>query len=204
MRKRLGAFRVFRMACHNDFHRVLVNGTSAWLHGCSSINGAIFGSGERTGNTPVEALVLEWIGMTGDTAGIDTTVITEMANYYQEVIGTPIPSNYPLVGKDFNVTRAGIHADGLLKNEQIYNIFNTAKLLNRPLGVGITDKSGLAGVAHWVNRYLNLSGNQMISKSDSRLQQILQHIDIEYQGAELPVFRIKKWKLGQKSFENKI
>lgn len=167
---------------HNDFHRVLVNGTSAWLHGCSSINGAIFGSGERTGNTPVEALVLEWIGMTGDTAGIDTTVITEMANYYQEVIGTPIPSNYPLVGKDFNVTRAGIHADGLLKNEQIYNIFNTAKLLNRPLGVGITDKSGLAGVAHWVNRYLNLSGNQMISKSDSRLQQILQHIDIEYQG----------------------
>lgn len=167
---------------HNDFHRVLVNGTSAWLHGCSSINGAIFGSGERTGNTPIEALVLEWIGMTGDMAGIDTTVITEMANYYQEVIGTPIPNNYPLVGKDFNVTRAGIHADGLLKNEQIYNIFNTAKLLNRPLGVGITDKSGLAGVAHWVNRYLNLSGDKMISKSDSRLQQILQHIDLEYQG----------------------
>lgn len=167
---------------HNDFHRVLVNGTSAWLHGCSSINGAVFGSGERTGNTPIEALVLEWIGMTGDMAGIDTTVITEMANYYQEVIGTPIPNNYPLVGKDFNVTRAGIHADGLLKNEQIYNIFNTAKLLNRPLGVGITDKSGLAGVAHWVNRYLNLSGDKMISKSDSRLQQILQHIDLEYQG----------------------
>lgn len=165
---------------HNDFHRVFTNGVAAWLHGCSSVNGAIFGSGERTGNTPIEALVIEWIAMNNDMAGIDTTVITEMAEYYQNEIGTPIPLNYPFCGADFNVTRAGIHADGLLKNERIYNIFNTAKLLNRPLKVGITDKSGLAGIAHYVSKYFNLSGNQMISKNDPRIMKIQAWIEEEY------------------------
>ena len=35
----------------------------------------------------------------------------------------------PFVGRSFNVTRAGIHADGLLKDEEIYNVFDTAKIL---------------------------------------------------------------------------
>ncbi|HOJ49832.1 MAG TPA: 2-isopropylmalate synthase [Spirochaetota bacterium] len=165
---------------HNDFHRVLTNGVAAWLHGCSSINGAIFGSGERTGNTPIEALVIEWIAMTGDMAEIDTTVITEMAQYYQNVIGTKIPDNYPFVGKNFNVTSAGIHADGVLKNERIYNIFNTAKLLNRPVRVNITDKSGLAGVAYWINAYFGLSGNNMLKKNDPRVLSILDWVNEQY------------------------
>lgn len=165
---------------HNDFHRVFTNGVAAWLHGCSSINGAIFGSGERTGNTPIEALVLEWIAMTGDLAGIDTRVITEMASTYQNEIGTALPDNYPFVGKYFNVTRAGIHADGLLKNERIYNIFNTGKLLDRPLGVSITDKSGLAGTAHWVNNYFSLNGDSMIAKNDPGIMKMQEWIDAEY------------------------
>jgi isopropylmalate/homocitrate/citramalate synthase len=166
---------------HNDFHRVFTNGVAAWLHGCASVNGAIFGSGERTGNTPVEALVLEWIAMTGDLAGIDTTAITEMAEYYQTELGTPLPPNFPFVGKDFNVTRAGIHADGLLKNEQIYNIFNTAKLLNRPLRVSITDKSGLAGIAHWLNKYFGLTGENMVMKNDPRVMKVQEWVEKEYQ-----------------------
>ncbi|HCL56838.1 MAG TPA: 2-isopropylmalate synthase [Spirochaetia bacterium] len=165
---------------HNDFHRVLSNGAAAWLHGCASINGAIFGSGERTGNTPIEALIIEWIAMTGDTAGIDTTAITELAEYYENEIGTKLPENYPFVGKDFNVTRAGIHADGLLKNERIYNIFNTGKLLNRPIRIGITDKSGLAGISHWLNKFFNLEGNDMIKKNDPNIMKIQNRIEEDY------------------------
>ena len=67
-----------------------------------------------------------------------------------------IPPNYPLVGMDFNATGAGIHIDGVIKNEEIYNIFDTEKILNRPMSVMITDKSGLAGIAHWVNTHLML------------------------------------------------
>ena len=82
---------------------------------------------------------------------MDTRVITEIADYFRDEIKAPIPTNYPFVGEDFNTTRAGIHADGLLKNEEIYNIFDTEELLSRPLRVMVTDKSGMAGIARWLN-----------------------------------------------------
>jgi citrate (Re)-synthase len=75
-----------------------------------------------------------------------------------------IPDNYPFVGKDFNTTRAGIHAGGLRQGEQIYNIFDTTKLLGRSPRIAITDKSGVDGVAIWVNEYFGLSGEERINK----------------------------------------
>jgi len=150
---------------HNDFHKVHINATTAWLYGCNALNTTLFGFGERTGNPPMEGAIIEYIGLKGAHNGIDTTVITEIADYYINNIGPEIPDFYPLVGKNFNVTRAGIHADGLSKLEHIYNIFNTAKLLNKPPKVAITDKSGVDGVALWVNKFLNLSEDKKVSKT---------------------------------------
>jgi isopropylmalate/homocitrate/citramalate synthase len=149
---------------HNDFHKGLINGVSAWMYGCSSVNGALLGFGERTGNTPVEAMLIDYISLTGNDAGIDTTAITEMAEYFRREMGFPIPTNYPFVGSEFNSTSAGIHADGMMKNEEIYNIFDTTKILKRPMGVIITDKSGIAGIAHWVNSHLQLDTDKKIDK----------------------------------------
>ena len=88
----------------------------------------------------------------------------------------------PFVGKNFNVTRAGIHADGLLKNEEIYNIFNTDKLLNRPVKIAISNTSGTSGIAvhkndelveivyNWVNEQYNEGRVTVIT--DEELEQI--------------------------------
>jgi isopropylmalate/homocitrate/citramalate synthase len=149
---------------HNDFHKGLVNGTAAWLYGCSAVNGALLGFGERTGNTPVEAMLIDYISLTGSDAGIDTAAITDMAEYFRREMGFSIPSNYPFVGSEFNSTAAGIHADGMMKNEEIYNIFDTTRILKRPMGVIITDKSGIAGIAHWVNSHLGLGADRKIDK----------------------------------------
>jgi len=149
---------------HNDFHKGLINGVAAWMYGCSSVNGALLGFGERTGNTPIEAMLIDYISLTGNDNGIDTTAITEMAEYFRTEMGFPIPSNYPFVGAEFNSTSAGIHADGMMKNEEIYNIFDTSKILKRPMGVIITDKSGIAGIAHWVNSHLHLDADKKIDK----------------------------------------
>jgi citrate (Re)-synthase len=149
---------------HNDFHKGLVNGVAAWMYGCSAVNGALLGFGERTGNTPVEAMLIDYISLTGDGDGIDTAAISEMAEYFRRELGFPIPSNYPFVGSEFNSTSAGIHADGMMKNEEIYNIFDTTKILKRPMGVIITDKSGIAGIAHWVNSHLGLDEDKKIDK----------------------------------------
>jgi len=157
---------------HNDLHKVLINPTTAWLYGCSGANGALLGFGERTGNTPVEGLIIEYIQLRGETNGVDTTVITDIRNYFEQEMGVVIPPNYPLVGRNFNVTSAGIHADGLIKNEEIYNIFDTLRILKRPVGVTITDKSGLAGIAHWVNSRLTIPGGKRLEKHHPGLQKI--------------------------------
>lgn len=150
---------------HNDFHKVHINAATAWLYGCNALNTTLFGFGERTGNPPMEGAIIEYIGLKNTNNGIDTRVITEIADYYTEHIGPEIPDFYPLVGKNFNVTRAGIHADGLSKLEYIYNIFNTTRLLNRSPRVAITDKSGVDGVALWVNNYLRLTDDKRVSKT---------------------------------------
>jgi isopropylmalate/homocitrate/citramalate synthase len=166
---------------HNDFHKVLINGVAAWLYGCSSVNGALLGFGERTGNTPIEALLIDYISLTGDDAGIDTAAITEMAEYFRRDMGFPIPSNFPFVGSDFNSTSAGIHADGMMKNEEIYNIFDTTKILKRPMGVIITDKSGIAGIATWVNSHLNLSTDKRIDKRHPGLAKMHKWVMEQYE-----------------------
>ena len=148
---------------HNDFHKVHANGGTAWLYGCNALNTTLFGFGERTGNPPLEGAVMEYIGLRGDLCGIDTHVIQEMANYMRS-IGVDIPPNYPFVGRDFNTTRAGIHAGGLRSDERIYNIFDTTALFNRPPRVAITDKSGVDGVTLWVNEFLGLQGEERLNK----------------------------------------
>lgn len=150
---------------HNDFYKAVVNATTAWLYGASSVNCSLLGIGERTGNTPLEAMVIEYAQMRGTLDGMDPTVITEIAEYFEKELNYQIPDRTPFVGRDFNVTRAGIHADGMAKDEEIYNIFDTAKILNRPIGVEINKNSGSAGIAYWLNQYLGLKGEDMIQKN---------------------------------------
>jgi hypothetical protein len=140
----------------------------------------LLGWGERTGNPPIEGLIMEYISLTGKTNGIDTTVITEIAEYYKNEIGDYIPHNYPFVGEQFNVTQAGIHADGMIKNEEIYNIFDTKKILNRPVEVLINDKSGSAGIAWWLNTHLKLSGEMQVDKKHPGVLKLAKWVQSEY------------------------
>ena len=162
---------------HNDFHKVLVNPATAWLYGCATCNGSLLGIGERTGNTPIEAMVIEAAQLRGQDPRVNYEVITEIGDYYRQQIGYPIPGNYPLVGREFNTTRAGIHADGLLKSEEIYSPFDTGKILNSPPGVAITDKSGAAGIKHWIQANYGLD----VPKDDTRLQAIRMNVEAEYE-----------------------
>lgn len=166
---------------HNDFYKVLVNASTAWLYGCAAANGTLLGFGERTGNTPIEGLIFEYMGLTGDDE-VDTPVITEIARYMERECGYEIPPMTPFVGRQFNVTAAGIHADGIIKNEEIYNIFDTEKLLGRPLGVNVTDKAGVAGVAYWVNAKLGLKGNARLDKRHPGIQALARWVKQQYEG----------------------
>ena len=172
---------------HNDFYKAVTNSTTAWLYGACGVNCSLFGIGERTGNTPLEAMVFEYAQLRGTLDGMDTRVITELAEYYEKEIGYQIPPRTPFVGKNFNVTRAGIHADGLLKNEEIYNVFDTGKFLNRPPLVAVSNTSGLAGIAHWINTYYHLKNEKQVDKNSILVVELKKWVDAEYESGRVTV-----------------
>lgn len=172
---------------HNDFYKAVTNSTTAWLYGASGVNCSLFGIGERTGNTPLEAMVFEYAQLRGSFDGMEPTVITELSEYYEKEIGYRVPSRTPFVGANFNVTRAGIHADGLLKNEEIYNIFDTEKILNRPVLVAVSNTSGLAGIAHWINTYFKLKEDKKLDKQHPIVARVKEWVDKEYESGRVTV-----------------
>lgn len=151
---------------HNDTWLVVANCLAAVRAGCGVINGTSLGKGERTGNAPLEAVLMHLIGM-----GYfrekrpDFTVLNELVALYAEM-GEPVPSKYPLYGRDAHRTRAGVHADGLNKFWWMYAPFNVPQLLGRPLEVSLTKESGLAGLIYLVRQHTGLD----LTKDDPRLQ----------------------------------
>ena len=166
---------------HNDFYKAVANASNAWLYGACAVNCSLLGIGERTGNIPLEAMVMEYASLRGSLDGMDTSVITEIAEFFEKDIGYKIPPMTPFVGENFNVTRAGIHADGILKDEEIYNIFDTGKILNRPAAVVVSKTSGLAGIAYWINSHYRLPDDKKVDKHDPVVQKMKEWVDKEYE-----------------------
>lgn len=175
---------------HNDFYKAVSNASTAWMYGACAVNCTLLGIGERTGNIPLEAMVMEYASLRGSLDGMDTTVITEIADYYRNEIGYQIPPMTPFVGRYFNMTRAGIHADGLMKDEEIYNIFNTDKILKRKPTVLIGKSSGLAGIAYWINNNYNLTEEELLDKHDPLVVSMKEWIDKEYEGGRTATLSI--------------
>ena len=177
---------------HNDFYKGVANASTAWLYGACAVNCSLLGIGERTGNVPLEAMVFEYASLRGSLDGMDPTVITEIADYFRNELEYDIPPMTPFVGRSFNATRAGIHADGLLKDEEIYTIFDTGKLLNRPAVVEISKTSGLAGIAYWINQNFRLKGDDQIDKHDPVVVTMKDWIDAEYEDGRQTVMTDKE------------
>ncbi len=167
---------------HNDFYKAVANAATAWLYGASGVNCSLLGIGERTGNVPLEAMVFEYASLRGSLDGMDPTIITEIAEYFENEIGYKIPPMTPFVGRSFNTTRAGIHADGLMKDPEIYNIFDTECLLSRRPSVMIGKNSGLAGIAYWLNETYKLTGERAVDKHSPLVIALKEWIDKEYEG----------------------
>ena len=177
---------------HNDFYKGVANASTAWLYGACAVNCSLLGIGERTGNVPLEAMVFEYASLRGSLDGMDPTVITEIGDFFRNDIGYDIPPMTPFVGRSFNATRAGIHADGLLKDAEIYTIFDTGKLLNRPAVVEISKTSGLAGIAYWINQNFRLKGEDEIQKHDPVVEMMKNWIDREYEDGRQTVMTDKE------------
>lgn len=166
---------------HNDFYKAVANASTAWLYGACAVNCSLLGIGERTGNIPLEAMVFEYASLRGSLDGMDPTVITEIGEYFEKDIGYTVPPMTPFVGGNFNSTRAGVHADGLMKDAEIYTIFDTEKLLGRPATVEIGKTSGAAGIAYWINQHFRLKEGSRIDKHDPLVERLKAWVDGQYE-----------------------
>ncbi len=161
---------------HNDTWLVVANCLAAIREGCAAINGTSLGKGERTGNAPLEGVLLHLMGMgyfTNDAP--DFKALNDLAALYAGM-GEPVPPKYPLYGRDAHRTRAGVHADGLNKFWWMYAPFNVPELLGRPLEVSLTKDSGLAGLIFLIRQHTGVE----LAKDDGGLQALYQWMVAEF------------------------
>ena len=65
-------------------------------------------------------------------------------------------------------------------HEDLIDIFNTAKLLNRPATVAVDAHSGLAGIAFWINGYYKIPQEKAIDKRHPIVAKMKELVDAEY------------------------
>lgn len=166
---------------HNDYHYCTANSTASWLYGASSVNTTLLGVGERTGNCPTESMLVEYCQFKEPKNKIQLDIMNEVVDFFEKEFDYKIHSKTPFLGEEFNATRAGIHADGLMKNEEVYNSFNSNKILNKPIKIVVNQYSGNAGISGWINLKYGLKGDDKISKNNSAVKLIKKEIDKEYE-----------------------
>ncbi len=164
---------------HNDYYGAVPNATTAWLYGCAGISSTLLGIGERTGNTALDGMLIEYMQIKGDKE-LRLDLLAEVADYFKNELDYAISVKHPFIGADFNATKAGIHADGILKDEEIYNSFDTEKILGRPIVIQVNEFSGAAGVAAWINGYYRLTGEEKLNKRSEGVTLIKDEIANQY------------------------
>jgi len=95
---------------HQDFGMGVANTIMALSLGVEVMHTTVLGIGERSGNTPMEDVVMALKTMYGVDVGIDTTKLTPLANLVQRLTGVAVPSNKAIVGSGLYQIESGIIA----------------------------------------------------------------------------------------------
>ena len=111
--------------CHNDLGLATANTLAGLRAGARQAEVTINGIGERAGNTALEEVVMALQTrkpIFNLITGIDATQITRMSKLVSNYTGMAVQANKAIVGANAFAHEAGIHQDGLLKNQLTYEI----------------------------------------------------------------------------------
>jgi len=125
------------MHMHNDFGMATANVLAGIRAGASSVAASIGGLGERTGNSPLEEVVMALRHLYGVDLGIETSRFREVAEYVAMASRRAIPIWKAIIGTNVFAHESGIHADGILKNPSTYEAFSPEEVgLQRQIIIG--------------------------------------------------------------------
>ena len=132
---------ILSVHCHDDLGLATANTLAGIQAGARQAEVTINGIGERAGNTSLEEVVMALhtrrpvFSLSTD---IDTTQISRVSKLVSNYTGIMVPPNKAIVGANAFAHEAGIHQDGMLKNELTYEIM-------RPETVGLTQSTLVLG-----------------------------------------------------------
>ena len=141
---------------HQDRGLGVASALAALEAGVTRIHGSALGIGERSGNTPMDLLLVNLVMM-----GYLDRDLTSLPGYCAAVsraCDVPIPMNYPVVGRDAFRTATGVHAAALVKAlrkddrrlmDAVYAAV-PASLVGRTQEIDIGPLSGRSNVVFWL------------------------------------------------------
>jgi homocitrate synthase NifV len=112
------------MHTHNDFGMATANAIAGVRAGATFVSTTVMGIGERTGNSPLEEVVMASKHLLKVNTGIETQRFREVAEYVSRAAGRSIPDWKPIVGSNCFAHEAGIHADGVMKYRSNYEPYS--------------------------------------------------------------------------------
>ncbi len=116
---------IISVHCHDDLGMAVAN-TLAGLHaGARQAEVTINGIGERAGNTSLEEVVMALKTRAARfklQTGIDSTQLTRVSRVVSTATGIQVQPNKAIVGANAFAHESGIHQDGMLKNQETYEI----------------------------------------------------------------------------------
>jgi 2-isopropylmalate synthase len=143
---------------HRDRDFAVSNSLAALDAGATRLHGAGIGIGERVGNTPMDALLMNLVLM--GYIERDLSALCEYCETVSAATGVPIPPNYPIVGRDAFRTATGVHAAAVIKAyrkkdaaliDAVYSGV-PASLIGREQQIDVGPMSGKSNVVFWLER----------------------------------------------------
>lgn len=105
---------------HNDLGMGTANALGAYKAGASAISCSVNGLGERAGNTPLEEIVMALEMQQGVRTKIQRDQFMPVSRMVEKYSGRDLQASKPIVGEMVFSHEAGIHVDGLMKDQAIY------------------------------------------------------------------------------------
>lgn len=117
--------------CHNDLGLALANSIEAVRNGANKIGCAFNGLGERAGNTPTEELLMFFklkpqVVENCNRRKYDYSKIMECSNLIKRYSRIELQKHKPIVGHNCYLHESGIHQDGIIKNKDTYQLFDSS------------------------------------------------------------------------------
>ncbi len=143
----------FSVHCHNDLGMAVTNSLYGIRAGARQVECTINGIGERAGNAALEEIVMA-IKTREDRfpfhTGVVTTELTKASKLVSAVTSFPVQYNKAIVGRNAFAHESGIHQDGMLKNNRMYEIM-------RPETVGANPAHSLVMGKHSGSRAMKVT-----------------------------------------------